>query len=76
MQIPRKSDYNSLWKIVNYGEKKMFESNLQIQLQNHLAELNKMSLQSKRNCACFTPDGVVYTKIKAKRNHGNKYGIQ
>lgn len=37
-------------------------------MQNHLAEVNKyLNVQSKRNCACFTPDGVVYTKIKSER---------
>lgn len=37
-------------------------------MQNHLAEVNKyLNVHSKRNCACFTPDGVVYTKIKSER---------
>lgn len=40
----------------------------QLQLQHHLAEINKISSQNKRNCACFTPDGVVYTKIKTEKN--------
>lgn len=39
----------------------------QVQLQNHMAAVKRFSNQSRRNCACFTPDGVVYTK-KAKRN--------
>lgn len=38
------------------------------EVQNHLAEVNKyLNVHSKRNCACFTPDGVVYTKIKTER---------
>lgn len=38
-------------------------------MQNHMAAVKRFSTHAKRNCACFTPDGVVYTKLKAKRNH-------
>lgn len=41
----------------------------QAQLQNHMAAVKRFSSQNKRNCACFTPEGVVYTKLKTKRNH-------
>lgn len=35
-----------------------------------MAELTKATpVPTKRNCACFTPDGVIYTKIKTKRNY-------
>ena len=39
-------------------------------MQHHLDELHKRTVQNnKRNCACFTPDGVVYTKIKSDRDY-------
>lgn len=40
------------------------------EVQDHLAEINKYlsAQQSRRNCACFTPNGLVYTKIKADRD--------
>jgi hypothetical protein len=39
------------------------------EVQDHLAEINKYlsAQQQQRNCACFTPNGLVYTKIKAER---------
>lgn len=49
--------------------------NFQAQLQDHLAAIKRFTTQTtqtKRNCACFTPEGVVYTKMKAKRNYDRK----
>ncbi|XP_055913011.1 extracellular sulfatase SULF-1 homolog isoform X2 [Eupeodes corollae] len=58
------------WKCVNEaGRWRKHKCKFHLQLQHHLAELNKMPKQSKRNCACFTPDGVVYTKIKTNRDY-------
>lgn len=39
----------------------------QLQLQHHLAEIIKGSAQNQRNCACFTSEGLFYTKIQAER---------
>lgn len=46
---------------------------LQLQLQSHLAEINKVASPNKRNCACFTPQGLVYTKIKTKRSYIRRF---
>lgn len=58
-------------KCWNYGLRKAISyliSVFQMQWQNHLAELNRVAAShNKRNCACFVPNGVVYTKLKA--NH-------
>ncbi|XP_055851982.1 extracellular sulfatase SULF-1 homolog isoform X2 [Episyrphus balteatus] len=56
------------WKCVNEAGR-WRKHKCKFHLQHHLAELNKMPKQSKRNCACFTPDGVVYTKIKTNRDY-------
>lgn len=58
------------WKCINEeGRWRKHKCKFHREVQNHLAEVNKyMSAQSKRNCACFTPDGVVYTKIKSERD--------
>ncbi|KAJ6634910.1 Extracellular sulfatase SULF-1 like, partial [Pseudolycoriella hygida] len=42
-----------------------------IQLQHHLAEIDKISSPNKRNCACFTPNGIVYKKIKTEKQFGS-----
>lgn len=37
-------------------------------LQQHLAEIMRTTTQSqRRNCACFTPEGVVYLRLKADK---------
>lgn len=59
------------WKCINEdGRWRKHKCKFHKEVQNHLAEVNKyLSAQSKRrNCACFTPDGVVYTKIKTERD--------
>lgn len=58
------------WKCINEdGRWRKHKCKFHREVQNHLAEVNKyLSAQSKRNCACFTPDGVVYTKIKSDRD--------
>lgn len=58
------------WKCINEeGRWRKHKCKFHREVQNHLAEVNKyLSAQSKRNCACFTPDGVVYTKIKSERD--------
>ncbi|KAM7360350.1 extracellular sulfatase Sulf1 isoform 2-T3 [Cochliomyia hominivorax] len=44
---------------------------------HHLAELTKYpKAQSKRKCACFTPDGVVYTKIKPENYYGEQRKVR
>jgi Sulfatase protein len=58
------------WKCINEdGRWRKHKCKFHREVQNHLAEVNKyLSAHSKRNCACFTPDGVVYTKIKSERD--------
>lgn len=57
------------WKCINEdGRWRKHKCKFYREVQNHLAEVNKyLNVHSKRNCACFTPDGVVYTKIKTER---------
>ncbi|XP_055544974.1 extracellular sulfatase SULF-1 homolog [Wyeomyia smithii] len=58
------------WRCVSEdGRWRRHKCKFHLQLQNHLAEINKLSSQNKRNCACFTPDGLIYTKIKSKRDN-------
>ena len=61
---------NQKWKCINEdGRWRKHKCKFHREVQNHLAEVNKyLTAQSKRNCACFTPDGVVYTKIKSDRD--------
>lgn len=61
---------NQKWKCINEdGRWRKHKCKFHREVQHHLAEVNKyLSAQSKRNCACFTPDGVVYTKIKSERD--------
>ena len=59
------------WKCVNdNGRWRKHKCKFHVQLQNHLAQVNKLlsAQQNKRNCACFTPNGVVYTKIKSDKD--------
>lgn len=59
------------WKCINEaGRWRKHKCKFHLQLQDHLAQINKLlsAQQSKRNCACFTPNGVVYTKIKSEQN--------
>ncbi|XP_055698244.1 extracellular sulfatase SULF-1 homolog isoform X3 [Phlebotomus papatasi] len=57
------------WRCVNEdGRWRKHKCKFHMQWQNHLAELNRVAAShNKRNCACFVPNGVVYTKLKA--NH-------
>jgi hypothetical protein len=57
------------WKCINEdGRWRKHKCKFHREVQNHLAEVNKyLNVHGKRNCACFTPDGVVYTKIKTER---------
>lgn len=57
------------WKCINDdGRWRKHKCKFHREVQNHLAEVNKyLNVHGKRNCACFTPDGVVYTKIKTER---------
>lgn len=59
------------WKCVNEdGRWRKHKCKFHLQLQHHLEEVSKFSKKdTKRNCACFTPEGVVYTKIKTNRNY-------
>ncbi|CAD6992022.1 unnamed protein product [Ceratitis capitata] len=59
------------WKCVNEdGRWRKHKCKFHLQLQHHLEEISKYPKKdTKRNCACFTPDGVVYTKIKTNRNY-------
>jgi extracellular sulfatase Sulf len=61
---------NQKWKCINEdGRWRKHKCKFHREVQNHLAEVNKyLSAQSKRNCACFTESGVVYTKIKSDRD--------
>lgn len=58
------------WKCINEdGRWRKHKCKFHKEVQTHLAEVNKLiSAQTKRNCACFTPDGIVYTKIKSERD--------
>lgn len=59
------------WKCVNEdGRWRKHKCKFHKEVQDHLAEINKYlsAQQSRRNCACFTPNGLVYTKIKADRD--------
>lgn len=40
-------------------------------LQKHLADIMLAPTQSRRNCACFMPEGVVYLRLKADQHHHN-----
>uniref|UniRef100_A0A1A9UF31 Sulfatase N-terminal domain-containing protein n=1 Tax=Glossina austeni TaxID=7395 RepID=A0A1A9UF31_GLOAU len=56
------------WKCINEnGRWRKHKCKFHLQLQHHLEEITKLpNPQTKRNCACFTPDGVVYTKIRSE----------
>jgi extracellular sulfatase Sulf len=59
------------WKCVNEGGRwRKHKCKFHLQLQNHLAQISKIlsAQQLKKNCACFTPNGVVYTKLKNERD--------
>ncbi|XP_037817822.1 extracellular sulfatase SULF-1 homolog isoform X3 [Lucilia sericata] len=44
---------------------------------HHLAEISKYPKNpNKRKCACFTPDGVVYTKIKPENYYGEQRRVR
>ncbi|XP_016926500.4 extracellular sulfatase SULF-1 homolog [Drosophila suzukii] len=52
------------WKCVNEeGRWRKHKCKFHLQLEHQLAIMPRKQYQ--RNCACFTPDGVVYTKIRA-----------
>ncbi|XP_030374041.1 extracellular sulfatase SULF-1 homolog [Scaptodrosophila lebanonensis] len=52
------------WKCVNEeGRWRKHKCKFHLQLEHHLAALPRKQYQ--RNCACFTSDGLVYTKIRA-----------
>ncbi len=53
-----------------------FNLHTKIQLQHHLAEIDKVSSPNKRNCACFTPNGIVYKKIKTEKQFGGGSQVQ
>ncbi|XP_067614126.1 extracellular sulfatase SULF-1 homolog isoform X2 [Eurosta solidaginis] len=57
------------WKCVN-EDGRWRKHKCKFHLQHHLEEISKFTKkETKRNCACFTPEGVVYTKIKTNRNY-------
>lgn len=59
------------WKCINEdGRWRKHKCKFHKEVQVHLAEINKYltAQQHRRNCACFTPNGVVYTKIKSDRD--------
>lgn len=52
------------WHCVNEnGRWRKHKCKFHAQLQSHLDAVSQFTAQNKRNCACFTPDGVIYTKI-------------
>lgn len=54
------------WHCVNEnGRWRKHKCKFHAQLQSHLDAVTQFAAQNKRNCACFTPDGVVYTRINA-----------
>ncbi|XP_058975403.1 extracellular sulfatase SULF-1 homolog isoform X2 [Musca domestica] len=61
------------WKCVNEnGRWRKHKCKFHLQLQHHLAEISKYPKgQNKRNCACFTPDGVVYIKPEVRKRNQN-----
>ena len=59
------------WKCINEeGRWRKHKCKFHKEVQDHLQEISKYltAQQARRNCACFTPNGVVYTKIKAERD--------
>jgi extracellular sulfatase Sulf len=59
------------WKCINDdGRWRKHKCKFHKEVQDHLQEISKYLTvqQARRNCACFTPNGVVYTKIKAERD--------
>lgn len=59
------------WKCINEdGRWRKHKCKFHKEVQDHLAEINKYlsAQQSRRNCACFTANGLVYTKIKGDRD--------
>ncbi|XP_075146298.1 extracellular sulfatase Sulf1 [Haematobia irritans] len=61
------------WKCVNEnGRWRKHKCKFHVQLQHHLAEISKYpKSQNKRNCACFTPEGVVYIKPEVRKRSQN-----
>lgn len=54
------------WHCVNEnGRWRKHKCKFHAQLQSHLDAVTQFAAQNKRNCACFTPDGVVYTRINS-----------
>lgn len=52
------------WHCVNEnGRWRKHKCKFHAQLQSHLDAITQFTAQNKRNCACFTTEGVVYTKI-------------
>ncbi|KAH8294678.1 hypothetical protein KR018_001366, partial [Drosophila ironensis] len=68
------------WKCVNEeGRWRKHKCKFHLQIEHQLTSIPRKQYQ--RNCACFTPDGVVYTKIRVpssgthrvnKRTHQNQ----
>lgn len=59
------------WKCINEGGRwRKHKCKFHLQLQNHLAQINKIlsAQQNEKSCTCFTPNGVVYTKNKNERD--------
>lgn len=54
------------WRCINEnGRWRKHKCKFLAQLQSHMDAISQFTSQSKRNCACFTKKGVIYTKIKA-----------
>ncbi|XP_065365699.1 extracellular sulfatase SULF-1 homolog isoform X2 [Calliphora vicina] len=66
------------WKCINEnGRWRKHKCKFHLQLQHHLAEISKYPKNpNKRKCACFTPDGVVYTKIKPENYYGEQRRVR
>lgn len=60
------------WRCVNEnGRWRKHKCKFLTQLQSHMDAISQFTAQSKRNCACFTKKGVIYTKIKSDNKDPN-----
>lgn len=57
------------WRCINEnGRWRKHKCKFLAQVQSHMDAISQFAAQNKRNCACFTKKGVIYTKIKSDRN--------
>ncbi|KAL5273857.1 SULF1 family protein [Megaselia abdita] len=58
---------NQQWKCINEdGRWRKHKCKFHLQVQAEVSKMPRPRETHSRNCACFTPDGVVYKKIKSE----------